>query len=217
MIKGEESVMNESHQPGTLASLIPEAARARKSSKGLWIGLGIGAVMLCCIATLIIGLIERNQILALVKQVSSTPLSLGAPALNTENAIWQVKINSVQTSAETLRDAQGSTAVPSSGYIYLVVKTTLVNKSPDSQTLMIGLGVGDAVVTDDKGKSYPLSAVARNSSVTLDMPSTISMLYIYPDAPDGEATDFYFSIPVGTKVVSFKYKDLPSLTPLPTP
>jgi hypothetical protein len=54
--------MNETHQPGTLAPLVPNMPGARKSKKGLWIGLGIGAILLCCIATLAVVWIERNQI-----------------------------------------------------------------------------------------------------------------------------------------------------------
>jgi hypothetical protein len=74
--------MNEIYQPGTLAPLVPNTPRARKSKKGLWIGLGIGVVLLCCIATLAAVWIERNQIPQIASLfATSTPTLTPTPTV----------------------------------------------------------------------------------------------------------------------------------------
>jgi hypothetical protein len=208
--------MNETYQPGTLAPLVPVRSGLRKSKKRLWIGLGIGVILLCCIATVITVVIERNQILSLLNLPAvNIPFANNQRSLQTEDDTWQVKVVSVQTQAETIRDSNGNSASPKPGFVFLVVKTTLVNKSSDSQTLMIGLGAGDAELIDNKGNSYPLSAIQRGSSVNINSSSSLSMLYIYPNAPDGEPTDFIFAVPEGTVPASLKFKDLSPISPLP--
>jgi hypothetical protein len=79
-------VMNETHQPGTLAPLVPVPARPQKSRKGLWIGLGIGLVFLCCAAAAMTALLGRNQIPAMARlfatrtaRPTSTPLPTNTP------------------------------------------------------------------------------------------------------------------------------------------
>lgn len=210
--------MNENYQPGTLAPLVPVPSGPRKSKKRLWIGLGIGAILLCCAATVISVVIERNQILALVNLPAlNIPILNSQRSLQVEDETWRVKVVSVQTSAETIRDSSGNSASPKPGFVFLVVKTVLVNKSSDSQTLAIGLGTGDAELIDNKGKSYPLSAIKNGSMVNINSSSSISVLYVYPNAPDGESTDFIFAIPEGTVPASLKFKDLSPIGPLPKP
>ena len=211
-------MMNETYQPGTLAPLVPETSQPRKAKKGLWIGLGIGLVLLCCIASVAVVIIERDRIPGLAELFNSkNPLSVGSKSVQGENSTWLVKVNSVKYSDETVRDSQGGSASPKAGFTFLVVKTMLVNKGTDSQTLMIGLGVGDAELIDKKGTSYPLSAIRQGSSVTINSPSSLTMTYIYPNAPDGEETDFIFAVPTGTVPTSLKFKDLPLIGPLPKP
>jgi len=210
--------MNETYQPGSLAPLVPETSRLRKPKKGLWIGLGIGLVLLCCIASMVVVIIERNRIPGLAYLINSkNPLSVGSKSVQGENATWLVKVNSVEYSDETVRDSQGGSASPKAGFTFLVVKTTLVNKGTDSQTVMIGLGAGDAELVNTKGTSYPLSAIRQGSSVTINSPSSLTMMYIYPNAPDGEPTDFIFAVPTGTIPASLKFKDLPPIGKLPKP
>jgi hypothetical protein len=210
--------MNETYQPGTLAPLVPNSPLPGKSKKGLWIGLGIGVLLLLCVASLAVVFIERNRIPALANLINSNPLlPVGSKSPQGENAIWLVKVNSVEYSSESVHDSQGGSASPKPGFTFVVVKTTLVNKGTDSQTLIIGLGAGDAELLDTKGTSYPLSAIRFGSSVTINTPSTLSMTYIYPNAPDGEPTDFIFAVPDGTVPVSLKFKDLSRIGPLPKP
>jgi hypothetical protein len=211
-------VMNSSYQPGTLAPLVPDQVRTKKSKKGLWIGLGIGVILLFCVASLAVVFIERNRIPGLADLLNSkAPLSIGSKSAQGENATWLVKVDSVEYSNESVYDSQGGSASPKAGFTFLVVKTSLVNKGTDSQTLMVGLGGGDAQLVDAKGKSYSISAVRRGSSVTINSSSTLTMMYIYPNAPDGEPTDFIFAVPAGTVPHSLKFKDLPPIGPLPKP
>jgi hypothetical protein len=86
MSLGDEPVMNETHQPGTLAPLVPVPARFRKSKKGLWIGLGIGLVLLCCAAATTTVFLGRNQLPAMARlfatrtaRPTSTPLPTNTP------------------------------------------------------------------------------------------------------------------------------------------
>jgi hypothetical protein len=210
--------MNETYQPGTLAPLIPNTPRPRKSKKGLWIGLGIGVLLLCCVASLVVAYIERDRIPGLADLVNfKNPLPIGSKSAQGEDDTWLVKVNSVEYSDETVRDSQGGSASPNAGYTFLVVKTTLVYKGTDSQTFMIGMGAGDAQLIDSKGNSYSISAIRLGSSVTVNAPSSLTMLYIYPNAPDGEQTDFIFGVPTGTVPASLKFKDLSSIGPLPKP
>jgi hypothetical protein len=210
--------MNETYQPGTLAPLVPGTPRPRKSKKSLWIGLGIGVLLLCCVASLVVVYIERDRIPGLADLINlKSPLPIGSKSTRGEDDTWLVKVNSVEYSDETVRDSQGGSASPNAGYTFLVVKTTLVNKGTDSQTFMIGMGVGDAQLIDTKGNSYSISAIRRGSSATVNAPSSLSMLYIYPNAPDGEPTDFIFGVPAGTVPASLKFKDLPAIGPLPKP
>jgi hypothetical protein len=210
--------MNESYQPGTLTPLVPKQAQAKKSKTGLWIGLGVGVVLLCCIATLVIVFVERNNIPGLANLFNqAAPLAVGAKTAQGENATWLVKVNSVEYSSETLYDSQGNSASPKAGFTFIIVKTALVNKGTESQTLMIGLGAGDAELVDSKGTSFPISAIRRGSSATINTPSTLSMLYVYPNAPDGEPTDFIFAVPEGTVPASMNFKDLSPIGPLPKP
>jgi hypothetical protein len=66
--------LNTDYQPGALAPLIPNPSRPRKSKVGLWIGLGIGAILLCCVFAVIVIFFMRNQIPALASLFpSSTP------------------------------------------------------------------------------------------------------------------------------------------------
>jgi hypothetical protein len=184
----------------------------------MWIGLGIGVILLCCIASLAVVFIERNRIPGLADLFNSKkPLFLGSKSVQGENEAWLVKVNSVEYSSETIHDSQGGSASPKAGFTFLVVKTTLVNKGTDSQTLMIGMGAGDAQVVDTKGISYPLSAYRQGSSVTINAPSSITVSYIYPNAPDGESTDFIFAVPMGTVPDSLKFKDLSPIGRLPKP
>jgi hypothetical protein len=74
--------MNETYQPGTLAPLVPGTSRPRKSKKGLWIGLGIGVIILCCLAAAIVIFFERNRLPAVAglfatntASATSTPLA----------------------------------------------------------------------------------------------------------------------------------------------
>jgi hypothetical protein len=87
----------------------------------------------------------------------------------------------------------------------------------DTQTLMIGLGAGDTELIDTKRTFHPISAIRRGSSVPINSSSSLSMLYIYPNTPDGEQTDFIFAVPAGTVPASLKFKDLPPIGPLPKP
>jgi hypothetical protein len=54
--------MNETYPPGTLAPLVPGDRRPRKPKKGLWIGLGIGLVLLCCVAAALVIFFERYRL-----------------------------------------------------------------------------------------------------------------------------------------------------------
>lgn len=79
-------MMNETHQPGTLAPLVPAPARPQKSRKGLWIGLGIGLVLLCCVAAAITVFLGRNQLPAMARlfatrtaRPTNTPLPTKTP------------------------------------------------------------------------------------------------------------------------------------------
>lgn len=210
--------MNGTYQPGTLAPLVPDQARSEKPKRGMWIGLGIGAILLCCFASLAVVWIGRNRIPGLADLLNSkNPLWLGSKSVQGENATWLVRVNSVEYSDETVRDSRGSSVSPKAGFTFLVVKTTLVNKGTDSQTLMIGMGAGDAQVVDTKGVSYPLSAFRQGSSVTINSPASITVAYIYPNAPGGESTDFIFAVPTGSVPDSLKFKDLAPIVRLPKP
>jgi hypothetical protein len=210
--------MNNTYQPGTLAPLVPEALRPKKSRKGVWISLGIGVIILFCAVTAAVVVIKRNQILSLLKLPAlNIPILNGQQSLQAENDTWRVKVISVQKSVATLRDSNGNSASPKPGFVFLTVKTNLVNKGSASQTIVIGLGSGDAELLDNKGKSYPLTAIRRGSSLNINSASSLSMLYIYPNAPDGEPTDFIFALPEGVVPASLKFKDLPPVGPLPKP
>jgi hypothetical protein len=210
--------MNKTYLPGTLADLVPEASLPQKSRKGLWIGLGIGLILLFCIATTVIVVVERNQILSFLKL---PPLKIpginGQQSLQAENDIWRVKVVSVQKSVETLHDSSGNSASPKPGFVFLVVKMNIVNKDTASQTIRIGLGSGDAELIDNKGKSYPLSAIQRGDSLNINTASSLSTLYYYPNAPEGEPTDFIFAVPDKVVPASLKFKEFPPLGPLPKP
>jgi hypothetical protein len=210
--------MNNAYHPGTLAPLVPEAARPRKSRMGLWIGLGIGVILLFCLATTVIVVVERTQILSFVKLPAlKIPGLNGQQSLQAENDTWRVKVLSAQKSAETLHDSSGNSVSPKPGFVFLVVKMNIVNKDTASQTIRIGLGSGDAELIDNKGKSYPLSAIQRGDSLSINTASSLSTLYFYPNAPDGEPTDFIFALPEKVVPASLKFKDLPPLGPLPKP
>ncbi|HTX91408.1 MAG TPA: hypothetical protein VMC09_09330 [Anaerolineales bacterium] len=210
--------MNSSYQPGTLAPLVPKPAKSGKSRKGLWIGLVVGLVVLCCAATVAAGVIERNRIASLFQQLGSkSPVSLGTHSLQAENDIWLVKVLSVETSADSLYDSQGSYITPKSGFNFLVVKTLVVNKTTDSQTFTMGMGGGGATLKGADGTTYSLSAVNRGGSITINAPNTLNMLYIYPNSPDGESIDFYFAVPTGARPASFTFLDMSPISPLPTP
>jgi len=78
--------MNETYQPGTLAPLVPGTSHMRKSKKGLWIGLGIGVIFLCCLAAAIVIFIERNRLPVVAglfatntPSATSTPLATNTP------------------------------------------------------------------------------------------------------------------------------------------
>jgi hypothetical protein len=72
--------MKEPYQPGTLAPLVPETSSARKSKKGLWIGLVIGLVLICCAATAIVTFIERDRLPAVASILATrTPLPTSTP------------------------------------------------------------------------------------------------------------------------------------------
>jgi hypothetical protein len=209
-------------QPGTpipLTSTPPPPPAPRKSRKWLWIGLGIGALLLvCCVAVIALVLIFRSQIPALTRLFdSSSPLSLGLQNLQSSDANFDIKLLSVGTSSDTLYDSSGNSASPVDGYVYLVVKTQLVTKGTDHQEFMLIPGAGDAVLTDSAGNSYYLSGVDHGSSISINMPGSITTLYFYNDEPDGTPMDFYFSVPTGTTPASFQFKDLSPFAPLPAP
>jgi hypothetical protein len=81
--------MNANYQPGTLAPLVPEPPRARKPKAGLWIGLGIGVLLLCCAAAATVIFIERNRLPAVANLFPTrTPLPTSTPlATPTETPI----------------------------------------------------------------------------------------------------------------------------------
>ncbi len=207
--------MIQTNQPGTPAPLVPEPAGKKKSRIGLWIGLGVVLLLLCCVAVGVIVFIERAHIPGLQNLLS--PLSVGPKTLQVEDSNWLVRVESVRLSTDTIYDSQRNSISPNPGFAFLIVKTTLVCKGSDSQTFAMGMGGSEAVVTDSNGKDYQLVGVLRGSYVSLNMPGTLTTLYIYPNAPDGETTEFVFTIPDGTNVVTFQYKDLTPITPLPKP
>jgi len=72
--------MNETYQPGTLAPLVPGTPRIRKPKKGLWIGLGIGLVLLCCAAAALVVFVERSRLPAVAQLfATSTPRPTRTP------------------------------------------------------------------------------------------------------------------------------------------
>ena len=74
--------MNEPHQPGMLAPLVPNTRSVRKSKKGLWIGLGTGTILLCCISTLAVVWIERNRIPQVASLFATkTPMQTPTPTV----------------------------------------------------------------------------------------------------------------------------------------
>jgi len=216
--------MNPNFQPGTPAPETPAPIPApipapRKSRKGLWIGLGIGAVILagCCVAGIVLAVIASSKVASLSKLFQPGGSLAGSTQnLQAEDAGFRIKLLSVETSSDALNDSQGNSASPIDGYVYLVVKTNLVTKL-DAQTFLLEPGAGDATLTDTDGKTYSAAGVVRDSSTTINTPGTVTNLYFYSDEPDGTAMDFYFSVPTGTQPASFQFKDLSPLAPLPAP
>lgn len=78
--------MQPNYQPGTLAPLIPVRSRPRRSKGLLWIFLGGGLLLLCCIATLFVLFMERDRIPAVADlfptrtpPATSTPVATNTP------------------------------------------------------------------------------------------------------------------------------------------
>jgi hypothetical protein len=77
--------MNTDYQPGTLAPLLPKnKSNARKPNKKLlFTGLGIGLIVLCCVALAVVAVVERSRIPMLANLFATSTPSLTPTPLAT--------------------------------------------------------------------------------------------------------------------------------------
>lgn len=166
-----------------------------------------------------IGLIALVFVIVAVMIIAAITLLI--PALNkggsrnanpiVENETWRLEVISTSLSNETLRDNQGQSVSANPGFSFLAVETILTNLTTDSQSLATGMMLGPAAFTDSEGVEYILGGIDANGVMTLQSNTSLTMSYIYPNAPDGQPVTFYFPIPDEVTAGEFTFLDMAAI------